>query len=93
MQGDTVKALRIIAENKGWNPSQLDGKPIEVGLTIRRPDGPGDVSLSPFTGPPGDSNPDNPKLGEQVSWERPSPIGDNMDRRTEGANPYPEKPL
>ena len=94
MQGDTVKALRIIAENKGWRPNEIDGKPIEVGLTIRKPDGTGDVSLSPFPGPPGDAATyDNPKLSEGIDWNHARTDTVNMDRRTENANPFPGKPL
>lgn len=91
MQGDAVRSLRIIAERKGWDPSKLDGKPIEVGLTIRKPDGTGDVSLSPFPGPPADSNPDNPVKSETVDWEHPTDTS-MTNRHGGGASPYEGKP-
>lgn len=94
MQGDTVKSLRIIAENKGWDPTKIDGKPIEVGLTIRKPDGAGDVSLSPFPGPaPDNATYDNPVQSSSVDWSTPGPDTSNKDRRSSGGDPFDGKPL
>jgi len=92
MQGDQVRALRILAEAKGWDPSKIDGKPIEVGLTIRKPNSTGDVSLSPFPGPPGDAATyDNPEMSSAVTWSDPGEQT-NADRRTKNANPVAGMP-
>lgn len=93
MQGDAVKALRMVAEQKGWDPTKIDGKPIEVGLTIRKPDGAGDVSLSPFPGPAADSNPDNPTMNDKVGWAHPAASDGNIGKPGKESDPFQGKPL
>lgn len=92
MQGDQVRALRIVAERKGWDPTKVDGKPIEVGLSVKRPDEGGDAHLSPFPGPPADTNPDNPVMGESIGWAHPTDTS-LKDRRGGGSDPFPGIPM
>jgi hypothetical protein len=91
MQGDSIKALRIVSIAKGWDPQKIQGtgedisnfnkypSPIETGNKLGQlPEGIG-INY------PEDEEP--PKYLENVSWNAPNRSnGSDASRRTTGAD-------
>lgn len=95
MQGDSIKALRIVSIAKGWDPNKILGSGEDVLSNSHRHPSPiefGDkMGKLPEGVPmnyPEDEEP--PKYSESVDWSAPNrSTGSDANRRTSGADPGP----